>query len=269
MYLEKLSFTEKDIKDYENKSAMCNFRSKFNFFKSHRGVRENKMHLLISPTGAGKSTFVRSIICDMVFQNKDKKILLWLTEESIDDFRQEFSATVPVHEILENITMISEKGTNPTETEVQQAIEDAVSIVEPDIIICDNITTSKLYMDKQVSRQSEVAMWLKDFTKDTAVFIIAHSNGNGYEDKFLNENDIRGSKSITNLVEFLYILQPVRVGDRLYQFINIIKHRGQSISCKFFRLHYDYDLKSFGHDAPTDFSKIKEIFKQRNTLNGK
>lgn len=269
MYLEELSFTEQDIKNYESKSAMCSFRSNFNFFKCHRGIRENKMHLLISPTGAGKSTFVRSILCDMVFRNKDKKILLWLTEESIDDFKQEFSATVPVSDVLKNIIIISEKGTNPGEDEIKAAIEDSINYIQPDVVICDNITTSRIYMDKKTSQQSDIAMWLKDFTKNTTVFVIAHSNGDGYEDKFLNENDIRGSKSITNLVEFLYILQPVRVGDRLFQFINIIKHRGQNISGKFFRLFYNAGMKSFDRDLKIDFNDIKETFKQRNKLSGK
>jgi hypothetical protein len=124
-------------------------------------------------------------------------------------------------------------------------------------------------MDKKTSQQSEIAMWLKDFTKNTTLFIIAHSNGDGYEDKFLNENDIRGSKSITNLVEFLYILQPIRVGDKLFQFVNIIKHRGQNISGKFFRLFYSHELKSFDRDLKIEFKDIKEVFKQRNTLSGK
>ena len=269
MYLSELNLTEQDIKQYEVNSKTSDFRSSFNFFNCHRGIRKNKMHLLIAPTSAGKSTFVRSVLCDLVFRNKDKKVLLWLTEESIEDFKQEFSATVPANDVLKNITMISEMGTNPNEDEVRGYIEEAIGMVNPDIVICDNITTSRLYMDKTNSQQAEISMWIKELTRTTTFFIIAHTNGDGYESKFINENDIRGSKTLPNLVEFLYVLQPIRVGDRLFQFVNIIKHRGQPISGKFFRLFYDERIKSFEKDSKISFEEIKDVFKQRNSLSGK
>jgi archaellum biogenesis ATPase FlaH len=238
----------------------------FNFLRSHNGIRKKRLHLLIAPTGAGKSTVVRSILCDMVFRNKDKKILLWLSEETKQEFIMEFSATVPPNEVLKNIRIVSEMDSNSSEEEIKKLIVEAIEYYEIDCIVIDNITTSRLYMDKSTKEQSAMARWYKSLCKETTLFLIAHTNGDEFNNRFLNENDIRGSKTITNLAQFLYILQPVNVGDKLYQFINVLKHRGQKLTGRFYRLFYSEELKSFERDQKVSFNDIKEVFKQRNQL---
>ena len=102
-----------------------------------------------------------------------------------------------------------------------------------------------------------------------AVFLIAHTNTDNYGDRFLTETDIRGGKTITNIAEFLYILQPITIGSMLRQFIHIRKHRGQNVDDKFFGLNYNKHIKAIESDFVAPFEKIKESFKLRNKLNGK
>ena len=270
MYASKIELDEEQIKKYKINSNKIFFETKLNFLKCHRGIRPNKMHLLIAPTHAGKSTLVRSLLCDYVFRNKDAKVLLILSEETRQDFLTEFSNTVPVHDVLSNIRILSEQDWSDTSLEdFEKNINEHIDYFGIDLVLFDNITTSKLYNDRSVKEQSAVSTWLKNLTKKTTLFLVAHSLGSDFNNRLLNENDIRGSKTITNLTEFLYVLQPLYVGERIYQFINIIKHRGQNIKNKFYQLVYDKELKAFSGADAVDFEQVASIFRLRNQLSDK
>lgn len=267
MYPEKLELNKEKINQLVSLQHKSFFRSEFNFFKSHNGLRENKMHLVIAPTSAGKSTFVRSVLTDLLFRNKDKKILLWLTEETRDEFITEFASTVPEHEVLSNLRIVSEMNTSYDLEEIKNTIEQSIDLHEIDLLIIDNITTSKFYLDKTTREQSEVASWYKWLSTKTATLLIAHSNGNEFNNRLLDENDIRGSKTITNIAQFLYVIQPIRIGSKLVQYVNIIKHRGINLrKGRFFKLHYEPELKAFDYDEVVNFEDVKEMFQLRNQL---
>ena len=101
-----------------------------------------------------------------------------------------------------------------------------------------------------------------------ALFLIAHTGAEVRENqsRLIDENDIRGSKAITTLVEFLYILQPIWVNQTLYQFLKIKKHRGQDLMHGLYRLNYKKDIKAFENDISVDFEKFADTFKLRNKL---
>ena len=267
MYASKIELDKEKIAEYKTQSNTIYFNTKINFLHQHKGLRPNKMHLLIAPTHAGKSTLVRTLLIDFVFRNKDKKVLLVLSEETKDDFLAEFSNGVPDDDVLGNIRILSEQDwSNADIEEIQKNIKDHINHFCIDMVFFDNITTSKLYNDRSVKEQSQVSTWLKNLTKHTSLFLIAHSLGNDFNNRLLDENDIRGSKTITNLTEFLYILQPFYVGERIYQFINIIKHRGQEIKNRFYQLNYNNRYKIFENADPVDFEEIARIFRLRNKL---
>jgi archaellum biogenesis ATPase FlaH len=178
MYASKIEIDEEQIKEYKIKSNTTFFETKLNFLKCHKGIRPNKMHLLIAPTHAGKSTLVRSVLCDFVFRNKDKNVLLILSEETREDFLTEFSNTVPAHDVLSNIRILSEQDwSDANADEIEKNITSHVTYYNIDLVVFDNITTSKLYNDRSVKEQSTVSTWLKNLTKTTTIFLIAHSLG--------------------------------------------------------------------------------------------
>lgn len=266
MYLESLEYSEEESRDYNAKSKQVYFQTKLAFLRSHRGIRENKMHVLIAPTHGGKSTAVRSVIFDIITNNKNKKILIWLSEETMGEFKQEFSKAFPSHSALSNVAGLSEQSGDPNAIEIKKNIEEAIEMIDPDLVFIDNITTSKLYPSGNFSQQEKASSWLKRLSKKTTLFIIAHTNTAEFSNRFLNEMDIRGGKDLVNLTEFLYILQPITVGDTLRQFIMVKKNRGQNVDGKYYRLYYNKVLSIFDHDIQVDFEAIKEIFKQRNKL---
>jgi len=266
VYLESLKYTKEEADMLTQRNQTVEYATKLGFLRSHKGLRSHKMHLLIAPTHGGKSTAVRSILFDLLINNKNKKILIWLTEETIDEFKEEFCKTFPSHDILDNAAILSEQDGEPTPDEVKKNIREAIEMTGCDLIFIDNITTSKIYPNGNFSKQSETALWLKKLSKRTTLFTVAHTNTAEFSNRFLNDQDIRGGKDIVNLTEFLYILQPIRVGESLYQFINIGKHRGQHVKNKYFRLYYNDALSIFDRDMAVDFNQIKEVFKQRNKL---
>lgn len=267
MYASEFKVDENEHKELLEYSVTKFYETKLGFLNAHLGLRKNKMHLLIAPTHSGKSTLVRTILRDFIFNNKQCKSMVWLTEESKKEFQAEFLKGVPNHEVLSNLRVFSDQDWNREGDEkIMGFIEDCIDLYGIDFLVIDNITTSPLYVDRKVSHQAMVIDWLKRLSKKVTLFIVAHSNTDDFNNRFLNENDIRGSKGITNLTEYLYILQPVYIANSVHQFINIRKHRGQNVSNKFFKLNYSKELCAFANDYPIEFEKIAEIFSQRNQL---
>jgi hypothetical protein len=197
--------------------------------------------------------------------NRDKQVLIVLSEETIEEFKIEFSKTFPAHDILDNVTLLSEQDGASNMEQVKLTIVEAIEMTEADIMFYDNITTSILYPD-DFKTQESTALWLKALSKKITLFLIAHTNDNSGANKLLTESDIRGSKKLPNLVEFLYVLQPIMVGNKMFQFINIRKHRGQDTDNKLFRLYYNPELSTFDKDMAVSFEDVKEVFKMRNQL---
>jgi len=245
-------------------------------FTNHNGLRRNKMHLLIAPTGVGKSTFVRTMIIDFIEHNPEMKVLLWLTEETREDFEDEFSFGISekVMNNSDNLKVISEQsmGMNESAADVYKYVNEIVDYYNYDLVIVDNLTTSKLYLGATPKEQERAAGWLKSLCKkDLALFVIAHAGGGVQENsnKLLDENDIRGNKTLPNLVEFLYILQPFYVGNRLFQFLITKKHRGQPIHSKYIGVKYDKESSTFKESAFVGFDELQKVFRLRNKLSEK
>lgn len=265
MIPEEISITEEEQNNYLLESKEVHFKTRFNFLRSHNGIRKNKMHLLLSPTSGGKSTAVRSIVRDFIFNNKNARVLVWLTEESKREFEQELCKTVPPSPELARISVVSEIDSSSEGEEIKRNLEQIMAFHSFDLVIVDNITTSMIYMDKRPDVQGGVSWWLKGLAKKAALLVIAHTN-TGDTGRILSEQDIRGTKTICNIVEFLYVLQPVQVNNTKFQFINILKHRGQECDGLIYRLYYKKELMAFESDMKTDFDDFKEIFRLRNKL---
>jgi len=268
-----ISKDKKHHEEMRRRNIARDFATHLKVFSNHNGLRRNKMHLMIAPTGVGKSTFARTMIIDFLENNCESKILLWLTEETIQDFEQEFVFGLPEGLNTENLTIISEQELLESEgpEEIKRDISELVDFYNFDLVVCDNITTSRLYTAKGIESENKAALWLKSLCKrNLALFIIAHTGAGVVENtnKLIDENDIRGSKMLTTLVEFLYVFQPMYVGGTLYQFINFKKHRGQPIASKYLQLIYNHETRIFRKQKYIEFEFLKSIFKTRNTLHG-
>jgi hypothetical protein len=110
----------------------------------------------------------------------------------------------------------------------------------------------------------------KQVTKklNMSTIVIAHTDAKATDSmgRLININDIRGSKTITNLAEFAYILQRFELEKSFFPTIRTVKHRSQELVHNLYMLNYDSRLRSFSGDLAIDFKKFKEVFNARNKL---
>lgn len=264
-----LYFTKEEVAEYEKSQKEVHFNSKFGFSNAHNGYRRGSMHLIIGTTGGGKSTLTRAITRDVICNNGDNAHLgLWLSEETVTDYKKQLAQGMPPMERLL-------KTDAQSELEFQEGFSEMrffewLEFTKPDIVIFDNITTSKFYMDKKPDAQAAFATKIKNITKrlNFAMVIIAHTDGNVSDSQrgLININQIRGAKTICNLVEFAYILQRFEVGSSFFPTLRVVKSRSQELLHSLYLLKYDSRLRSYVSDTAIDFKKFKEVYGQRNRL---
>ncbi|MFT5519621.1 MAG: KaiC/GvpD/RAD55 family RecA-like ATPase [Enterobacterales bacterium] len=266
MYPNELEISKETQLEKIRENNKVYFNTGFNFLNQHNGIRPNKMHLLVAPTHVGKSTLTNSLISSIIENNEDVKILLYLTEETVEDFKGAISSMNANLEGFNKCVRVMVEDKKMSEEGIRDILEEAIIHFDFDLVFFDNITTSKIYMEKTSDKQAEVSLWLKDLLKATTLFLIAHTNGNNYNSELLDETHIRGSKTITNIAEFLYVMQPIRVNEQMFQYVRILKSRGQPTLNNFFRLAYSHSTRTITHDKPIDFDDFKAVFKLRNKL---
>lgn len=263
-----LFFTNDEQTNYDKGLKQVHFASKFGFLNAHNGFRRGCMHLALGTTGGGKSTLTRSMLRDLIFNPENKiHVGIWLSEETIDDYKAQLAQGMPSHDKLLNTEALSELD-SPGMTEL--GFFEWLEFNKPDVVIFDNITTSKFYMDKRPDAQAAFSTKLKSITKrlNIAMVVIAHTDSNVSDSQkgIININQIRGAKTICNLVEFAYILQRFEVGTGYFPTLRIVKSRSQTLIHNLYLLKYDPRLRSYTEDSPLDFKKFKEVYGQRNKL---
>ena len=84
-----MSDTEKKIRKLEKESFQ--HETTLNFLKSHNGHRNGKTHIYLGVSGAGKSTLLRTLARDWLLNNTFGTMGLWLSEESLEDLKDEIA----------------------------------------------------------------------------------------------------------------------------------------------------------------------------------
>jgi len=261
---EQICIVPSEADSYRQRSRTIPFPTDLLFLKGHNGFRRKKMHLLIATSGAGKSTLVRTLVIDLIKNNPGKKILVYLSEETIEDFKFELSESSYDFSFTKNLFAISEQDFDEKDKlwDVLHAFVDENKI---DILIFDNITTSKFYNDTTPDKQGRFSAILKHFAqvKNIPVIPIAHTAAgiNNNTRCWINEDQIRGAKTIVNLSEFVYILQRFHIEGRIIQTFRIIKHRGQAPEHKTFKLTYSEQERIYIGSQTLNYTAIAEVFK--------
>lgn len=247
------------------------FPSKFNFLNEHKGLRPGEMHMIMSTSGAGKSSLVRSIMIDLA---KNNKILLWLSEESEKSFYDYVAINGIPNGHVKNIHLHSEVDDVSLDDTgrhgVIKRLQEKINEVRPAVVIFDNITTSQAYEDLKISEQVATVTTLKRMSNRTGLpfLLIAHTKGeiNMFNQGLISGNDIRGTKGVINKLEYLYVFQKLSIANSYFNFIRIEKHRTQPVDKTFFALEYSVKTGGYVQDWAIDFDILKENYAQRNLL---
>ncbi len=273
--MENANLTNAERKIYIAKSLKVSWKSRFQFLQSHRGFRDGCIHLFLGTAGGGKSTLVRTLLIDILDHDKqNRNVLLQLSEETTADFNTELCFSQYENSNLENLKLISELGGKLLEInhvdKFLEYMEFVITNQEIKLWVIDNITTSKLYADKTPQDQAATAIKIKTLASklNIPVIIFAHTGAQVSDNmgRLIEDNDIRGSKTIINLTQFLYIMQRFVLKDVIFPTIKISKHRGQMVDNKIYRLDFNKKVRIILTDHLLPFEEFKEAFKGRNTL---
>jgi len=269
--MESIYFTNDEKHKFESDQRTVEIGSSMGFLNAHNGLRRGSVHVLIGTSGGGKSTLVRSIVRDFLFHpsNQDLGIAILLSEETCREYKAQLVFGLESLEPLKRGALLSEED---NQNEDFDYFLEQSSILAPDLLIYDNLTTSRFYEGASIKEQKEMFTKIKTFTKknNCATVVVAHTRAdvNDGMDRLINMNDIRGSKSIPNMAEFFYILQRFKDGDtdHFYPTIRTVKHRGQELLESMYLLNYDKRFRAYMSDKPLNWAQLVEYHKKRQRL---
>ncbi len=270
------------ILDLIKEREKVHFYSDYKFLNAHKGHRPGNLHLYLGVAHGGKSTLIRSLILDALKRvGTDKKILVWLSEESENDFLIEFSMALRGFDQADAISIFkklvvhselsfSKHFKNEDVSNKFKYFKDAIGRSDIDLIFYDNITTSCFYMDQQIETQSFFIKEVKEVVGEInkPLIFVAHTGADVTESshRLINMNDIRGCKSIINVVQYCYILQRFHIGEFYFPTLRITKHRGQTVDNKMYYIKFDKEKNLYVEDRYLEFEEMKENYKRRNVL---
>jgi len=255
-------------------SKRVQFSSDLPFLRVHNGWRKGKLHLILGTSHGGKSTNLRTCIVDALSSNGGSlNIGLILSEESRLEFLTEFDRDGKLDSLMDRLFIASEDDFKDKFDTPKKWFTEAKFLCvenEIDILFFDNLTTADMYEAQTNQQQKQVSSGLKRMAKilDIPIIVIAHTDAGVTEnhDKLISMNNIRYSKNIVNISQFFYIMQTFYQGAHQFTTLRIVKHRGQDVQYKFFQLIYSESLRMYKDSQIIDFSKVKELFKDRNKL---
>ena len=237
-------------------------KTNFGFLQQHAGLRPGRYHLLLGPTSSGKTTVTRSILYDFLKNNPKKTVGIYLTEESVSDYENDYYQIEKSIDDFERMEIVSEK-------ENSNGIFD-IAKNKHDLVIFDNLTTSTIYNDKRPHDQSTFLLELKREIESTmsALLVVAHTQKGITinHNSVIYSSNIRGNDTASSIAEFAYILQTIKVESNWYQFITSDKFRGHNGSTPCHLLEYDKEKRCYTTSKAVKYSDFKEVFKLRNKL---
>jgi len=267
--------SDEKAKSLNAKSMRVDIKTNFNFVRKHNGLRLGAVHLLIGTAGSGKSSITIGLIENIARLNL-LSIAVWLTEEKSDDLRQKFNQLELNQDDASKIIITSDvdntKNINHDHKKHIESIFRNSKMLDCKVLFIDNITTYYNYASANPSVQTEISWHIKSLAikYNIAVFIVAHTksmipDNAPYE---LNESHIRGSSTIINIAEFIYVYQRFLTEIGYIGIVKNSKARKPKIkaSDKINLLDFDNRLDIYKSDKTIPFEAYKKHFLSRLTL---
>lgn len=265
---------DEQIEKANLKAKEISYYSRFKFLRVVNGIRLGNLNGFIGTTGSGKSTLLKTIVADTL---RDCSCLVWLSEETIEEYQAKINTIVKSKSLLSNLRFIQESDIDEKYFKFQpefhamfkQTVMGEINNFNTKAIFIDNLTSSYLYNeDISVSQQGRSAKFLHRLAKDLgiAVVYVAHTkkNVNDTYTGLITKEDCRGSQQISIVSEYLYILQKFQSGGEHFPIVQTVKHRFHEVADKWHLLVYK-DGNYLG-DSRLDFNVVKRIFNSRDKL---
>lgn len=247
------------------------FKSNFRFLSNHNGYRNGSVHVIQGGAGVGKSTFIRSLLIDLLENNSRKRVGIWLSEETKVSFETHINNSGFPDKFIEKIYYCSDtdNGLNGDVNSIRYFIERN----KLDILFLDNITTANMY-NTSPSQQTTILSKLKLMTieKNIPLVIVAHSKKDA-QTKFKKEtmHDVRGSGTLPNIAEYYYVIQKIAYEEhnnpKRIDLVFIDKSRDYSTNENdTYKLVYHPKSRLYLLSQPIGYDVIREYIKKRRTF---
>jgi len=264
------SVDEYTIELHSELSNRISFYSRFGFLRTVKGLRPGCLNGFIGTTGSGKSTLIKTIVADTL---KDCNCLVWLSEESVEEYQPKINTIITDKLLLDRLFFIEEKKISEEYFLDQRKffffMKESILKSRANVLIIDNITTSYLYSEEvTIKEQGRSALFLSKIAKELniAIVYVAHTKKtvNDTYSGMITKEDIRGSQKIVIMTEYLYILQKFQSGESAYPIMQICKHRFHEVNDRYYVLHYKDG--NYTKDKLVKFELVKQMFRQRDVL---
>lgn len=270
MSLEKFVSVKKDL-------DTTYFPTSFNCLKDHNGWRNGELHTLISPTGSGKSTFVRSAVIENLIAGK--KVFIYLSEEESDKYNygifeffllkiaKERNLAPGDPELLECVNGIMKNLFYESAFEGKKFdavpplidyIKKCIADEDINIIYIDNFTASFMG-NGPVGAQGIAVMLLKglaiDFNCPVVLIVHTQKDFDQYR-QIMSSSNVRGNASTANVGSYNYCITTFWRGEKARSFILVDKARYHGkVQKRYYELVYNQSARIFSGDKE---SSIKE-----------
>lgn len=268
--------TQKEFNTAEKRHQGQFHETRFNFLQAHLGLRPAQNHFLLGTAGCGKSSLSRAIQIDCA---KNKKILIHLSEEKIEDYKYKLNTQLNDKEILKNIFIVSE---NQRDNHFKQGFtnffnwfENNIKTFEPEVVFFDNLTTSYLWTSLGLKGQEEALVKFNNIAEDTGLtfFHVLHTKKDITDTTVRNliqPEDCRGSQQSALMAPYFYVFQNFKNDFGNNATIRIAKSRFHDIAVnRFFALNYNRDKATYVNDREITFNDLKALFADRYKFNEK
>jgi len=276
IYHSALASMSKDEKSYlEMQKDQKYFKTRFNFMKSHNGLRPGKVHMLIGATGCGKSSLMRAMAIDCAL---DSKTMIHLSEENDRDYAYAINVQLNNKEILDRIAIYSEKHVNSklglgSLDEWFHMMECRIDAFEPDVLFIDNLSTSHLYISLSFQEQNEAIQRLVDLAqkRQIAVVVVIHTKKdvNDNHKALIQPEDVRGTAMSALTFPYIYVFQNFRNESGYNPTVTIKKARMHQCTGFRYALEYNPRVATYSSDAKIDQEEFKQMFQDRFKLDDK
>lgn len=264
--------SQDQVDQMKNELLKNDFKSKLNCFNCHNGLRMGELHVIVGPKGGGKSTFIKTILLDLIVSRK--KTFLFLSEEEVEKY------VLNIHGVLLKATGDIDK-TNELMSclHIESQLNMASELFNPekffkrlehlfyeqvyDCFILDNFTTSFLATTGKIENEAKIASKLKKLASDFVIPVLAvyHTAKTArINEKLLDSDDVRGNATIVNIGSYNYLVSTFFKESPVRAFVTVDKARYHpKANKKVFEMNYDSELGIFTGDMASSFETMENI----------
>lgn len=270
-----LSVNKEDIDQAREDSKLSHFFTSLQHLDAHHGIRRGVYSVIMGTPSCGKSGLAK-LYGIQASTTPHTKVLFWLSEESkakyavgMDKYCEDMGIDLSQIAFFEEKTI--DKALIRTHGEFLTYFREVVCAVGADLVIVDNITSSRFYgPSTNLKQQGETVEFLKEFSHDLdlGIVVVMHTSSDVSDNmgRLFTTEDVRGLKSISIEAAYFYALQQFTKNGERYVFSRTLKHRFHATAAGTFLLKYESKYAMYVGDQKVDFERVKQIFKESDRL---